>query len=670
MKNEPPWMNNAVKKCIEAKKKAWNLWKKTKREGDKEEYRRKEKETKNLIRNRKKETEKNVIKYRKSNPKLFYSHINRAKKTKSRIGPLLNDANETVVDPLEQAQIMNKYFASVFTRTDEEPPTPRELVDDSQEMTDINITAEMVRDAIDELKEYSAPGPDNIPPKVIKELKEELIVPLTILFRKSLENGKIPDDWREANVTPLFKKGKKTDPGNYRPVSLTNVVGKTMERVIKVALTSYIESNKRLSDTQHGFRNGRSTQTNLIEYLNATTKLLDEGKNFDVLYCDFSKAFDKVCHKRLLVKLKEAGVGGKVLEWIKDWLKGRKQRVRVEEEYSDWIDVLSSVVQGSVLGGILFDLFIDDIDIAALEALVWKFADDTKAVKVIESEEDCKRMQVIIDSLGAWAKKWGMAFNVKKCKVLHVGRTNPKYQYFLNGEKVEAVKEEKDLGVYIEDNMKPTKQCAAAAKAANFALGQIQRGFHYRKKANLVPLYKTFVRPRLEHAVAAWSPWLESDTKCLEKIQERLIKMLSDVKGATYEDKLKDAGLTTLKERRKRGDAIQTFKVLKGFNKVSKDNWFQLVPDDARPTRMNARVKGGEVVKKEAVLVVERARLETRRNFYSIRAAKSWNELPEAVKNATSINGFKNVYDKWRTSQPMTEDDDSSMEERTEMEIT
>ena len=108
----------------------------------------------------------------------------------------------------------------------------------------------------------------------------------------------------------------------------------------------------------------------------------------------------------------------------------------------------------------------------------------------------------------------------------------------------------------------------------------------------------------------------------------------------------------------------------KGFNQVSKDNWFQLVPDDARPTRMNARVEGGEVVKKQDVLVVERARLEIRRNFYSIRAAKAWNELPEAVKNTTSINGFKNAYDKWRTSQPMTEDDVSLTEERNESEIT
>ena len=297
---------------------------------------------------------------------------------------------------------MNEYFASVFTKSNGEPPPPRELTDGSEELTDINITTNDVMEAIEKLKEYSAPGPDEIPPKIIKELKTELVTPLTFLFQKSMDTGKIPDDWREANVTPLFKKGKKSDPGNYRPVSLTNVIGKTMERVVKEALTKYIETNNRFSDSQHGFRNGRSTQTNMIEYLNVTTKWLDEGKNFDVIYCDFAKAFDKVCHKRLLVKLKEAGVGGKVLKWLEDWLKGRKQRVKVENEWSEWIEVLSSVVQGSVLGGILFDIFIDDIDDAALEALVWKFADDTKAAMIIESEEDGRRMQTIVDQNGAW----------------------------------------------------------------------------------------------------------------------------------------------------------------------------------------------------------------------------------------------------------------------------
>ena len=215
----------------------------------------------------------------------------------------------------------------------------------------------------------------------------------------------------------------------------------------------------------------------------------------------------------------------------------------------------------------------------------------------------------------------------------------------------EAATEEKDLGVWVQANMKPAKQCASAAKSANFALGQIARAFHFRKKANLVPLYKTFVRPKLEFAASSWSPWTEGDKKQLEKVQERLVRMLSDVKGSTYEQKLANAGLTTLERRRKRGDAIETFKTLKGFNKVDKEKWFVLENEDARPTRRNAEVSEGGIRKKDYVLRVETARLEVRRNFYNVRAAKAWSDIPQSVKETTSINAFKNAYDKWSNNQ-------------------
>ena len=158
----------------------------------------------------------------------------------------------------------------------------------------------------------------------------------------------------------------------------------------------------------------------------------------------------------------------------------------------------------------------------------------------------------------------------------------------------EEANEEKDLGIWVEDTLKPSKQCAAAAKSANFALGQLQRAFHYRKKEMLIPLYKTFVRPRLESSVAAWSPWFESDIKTLEKVQERMLRMLSNVKGKNYEERLKETGLTTLRERRLRGDMIETFKTLKGFNKVEKERWFTQIGEEARVTMMTSMVTDEE----------------------------------------------------------------------------
>ena len=228
----------------------------------------------------------------------------------------------------------------------------------------------------------------------------------------------------------------------------------------------------------------------------------------DVIYFDFSKAFDKVCHKRLAVKMEAAGVREKVKEWICEWLRGRRQKVVVEGVESGWEEVKSSVPQGTVLGGVLFNLYINDID-DGIESFVRKFADDTKMARVVEEEDDAVALQGDIDAMMEWARKWEMKFNLDKCKVLHVGRLNKRYQYRIGDGCLAEAKEEKDLGVWIGNDLKPVAQCERAAKAANSALGLITRCFHYRTRSVLVPLYKTFVRPKLEYAVAVWNPWLK-----------------------------------------------------------------------------------------------------------------------------------------------------------------
>ena len=645
---EPRWMDDDVKKSIDRKKKAWKRMKETNRLREIEEYKKAVKEVKKKIKNKKNSLERKVMQSRKTCPKSFYAYINSAKKARSKIGPFKKEG-AVVTDPKEQAEILNSQYASVFTRDD---GVIDEWNGNSQQicLNEVEITEEKVRNAIDKLNEQSASGPDGIPARVIKELKEEMVKPLSILFQKSMDNGEIPDEWRDAEVVPIFKKGSKADPANYRPVSLTVIIGKTMERIIKEEVMRHVESNGHISDAQHGFRAGRSPQTNLIEFMNETTKWLDEGKAFDIIYLDFSKAFDKVCHRRLSEKLRRVGIGGKLLKWMVNWLKGRRQRVKVEDKISDWVEVLSSVVQGSVLGGTLFDIFIDDIRQVVMDALVLLFADDTKAAVKIESDEDCIKMQKIIDNLTKWADEWGMSFNVAKCKIIHAGRNNPRKEYFMKGDKIEVANEEKDLGVWVEATMKPGKQCATAAKSANFALSQIQRAFHYRKKSCLVPLYKTFVRPKLEFASSAWSPWLEQDKKILEKVQERLIRMLSDVKGSNYDERLKDAGLTTLEKRRERGDALEAFKTINGFNHVDKTKWFTFESMEARPTRSNTTITVDGATRRPDVIRGESARLEVRKNFYNVRICKKWNDIPDEVKTQKSVNAFKNAYDRWASN--------------------
>ena len=263
-----------------------------------------------------------------------------------------------VADPKEQSTIFSNFFSSVFTRSSTELPT-LERHDDTPVINEIYISEERISQCIDDLKEGTAAGPDGMAPKVIKMLKAELLRPFRILFEKSMETGKIPDAWREAHITAIYKnKGKRCDPGNYRGVSLTCVAGKILEKIVKSDINGHIERNDLLLNSQHGFRTGRSCQTNLIEFLGQMTKWMDEGKNFDVIYLDFAKAFDKVCHRRLIIKLKHIGIDGKLLQWIVDWLSGRKQKVVIDGESSDWVDVISSVLQGSVLGAILFNIYV------------------------------------------------------------------------------------------------------------------------------------------------------------------------------------------------------------------------------------------------------------------------------------------------------------------------
>ena len=206
------------------------------------------------------------------------------------------------------------------------------------------------------------------------------------------------------------------------------------------------------------------------------------------------------------------------------------------------------------------------------------------------------------------------------------------------------------MGVLVHESLKPANQCQTAAKNENRVLGLIIKSFHYRTKCTLIPLYKSLVRPKLEHAAAAWSPWLEKDIDSLEKVQRRLVRTLSNVRGETYEEKLRDAGLTTLKERRKRGDLVEAFKTIKGLNGVIKEDWFQIdEADSTRPsTRSNSNVTGsGSNERNSNVVLHERAKTEIRNQSYRLRTARAWNDLPQGVRDATTTNAFKNLYDKW-----------------------
>jgi len=637
LKNNPIWMTKRLKKMLKKKEKAWNDYKKNKNPEKFAAYKKLEKSVQKGVKNSKKRFEKKLA-YNQKNDKSFNSYLKSRMKVKTTVGPLKNDKKEPVVDSQSMAEMLNTYFISVFTKEEgTDIPVPDSLPAAS-ELNSVTFTSSEVSKKIEKMK-IGSPGPDGITVNFLKATQQVISEPLALIFTKSMNEGSVPLSWREANVTPIFKKGSKTETCNYRPVSLTSVVCKLMETIIRDQLIQHLEINALINPTQHGFMKHKSCTTNLLEFFEVLTRAVDDNIPADLIYLDFAKAFDKVAKKRLLAKLEAHSIRKDVKKWIEAWLTGRKQRVVINGHASSWLPVESGVPQGSVLGPILFVLFINDIDLSASSStLVRKFADDTKLGQILKDLFAHIELQNSLNNLVEWSETWNMQFNAKKCKVIHIGKNNPNHQYSMQGHILESVSEERDVGVMIHNSLKPSTQCAKAAKRANQVLGHLCRVFHYRDEKVFLSLYKKYVRCHLEYASPAWSPWTKQDIDTLEQVQKRAIKRISGLEG-TYEEKLAKLNLQTLSERRVRQDMIQTYKILNGIDHVEANQWFTLAAEESvRVTRQSSDPFN---------IKPQKSKTDVRKYFFSNRVVANWNNLPSTIKQSVNTDQFKRSYDKY-----------------------
>jgi hypothetical protein len=640
---QPPWVTERIIFLSKMKK---SLWHSNQRLGWKcvslvKEY----KSTRNLL---KKEIkcairgfELNLAKD-KSNPKRLFSYVNHKQKVKTNINAIVDNYGTTRVESNEIANVLNDQFSSVFVVDDPSKPLPlfnrRPLI--TEPLNNALFTQTEIITKLKRLNEFKSPGPDKIHPAVLKNCADSISLPLLLIFNISMSSGEVPNEWLEAYVSPIFKKGSRLTPANYRPVSLTSIPCKIMESLVRDRLMGHLRANRLINSQQHGFVPGKACVTNLLETFDYLTKNLGIRKAVDLVFLDFAKAFDKVSHHRLLYKLEAYGIVGNVLSWIKAFLSNRIQRVVLGEHMSNWARVTSGVPQGSVLGPTLFIIFVNDLP-EILKNKCKLYADDCKIMATVDTQDEIASLQSDIDAVVKWSDEWLMQLNAEKCKIMHLGKKNISSTYTMLDSSAGRLHTlapttcEKDLGIFITSDLKTAKQASYAASKANSVLGQLKKTFVSRDLIIWKKLYTSYIRPHLEFGVAAWNPYLKKDIAVLEKTQRRVTKVPFDTRHLQYPQRLARFDLTNLETRRLRGDLIQLYKINNGLDIVDWDFKKIFVRDDERGQYRREIVKN----------------FDQRHHFFTNRIVNDWNRLPDDVVNSDSVKDFKCSLDKYFKSR-------------------
>ena len=505
----------------------------------------------------------------KTNPKAFYTFAKRFKSPVASVGPLLDSDDKLQSDPAKMGNILQEQYASAFSDPDKanlaEVRTSK-VVEEPHSITDIDFNEQDILDAIKAMNRLSAVGPDKFPVLILKECGPVLAPVITKLWKASLDSGEIATKFKNQSIIPLFKKGKRSIAANYRPVSLTSHLIKMFERVVRAKLVDYIVAQDIINHDQHGFQAGRSCLTQLLHHVQDIMDDLDSDENADILYLDFSKAFDKVDHAILLKKLHKYGIQGNAHRWLASFLSGRTQHVVVDGVESIIIMVLSGVPQGTVLGPLLFILYINDLFLVVKHCKVKVFADDSKLHKNISSPSDSERLQEDLCAVVRWAVANNMELNESKFQLLQHGK-NPelKQPYTLpSGTSISSDDVVKDLGVYVDKDLCWRQHITRKSSEAASKAGWVLRTFSTRDKDTMMMLFKTYVRSITEYCCALWSPHLQCDIIMIESIQRSFTAKIAGYKHLSYWERLKQLDLYSLQRRRERYRIILVWKIYYG----------------------------------------------------------------------------------------------------------
>ena len=634
-----PWITRKIRRSIRTKQRQYNKAKKTGKEADWAKFRERRKHIKKELEKEHKNYLSNILDIdnieseaasKQCITERFWRYIKAKKQDNSGVSTL-NVGGETMEDSTTKAEALNNQFQSVFTQ-ENMTTFPDMGTSNTSNIGDIQIDEKGITKLLQHLNINKACGPDNISCRILKEAAEEIAPYLKFIFDRSLELQEVPHDWRTANITALYKKGDKSQPVNYRPVSLTSVPCKVMEHILFKHIMEHLEANNILADFQHGFREKRSCETQLIITVEEISRYLDNRQQVDLLILDFSKAFDTVPHHRLLQKLDHYGVRGNIHGWLKSWLTSRDQRVVVDGDHSTSVPVRSGVPQGTVLGPLMFLLYINDIG-DDIKSSIRLFADDSLIYMAISSRDHCQQLQDDLTTVVNWTKKWQMIFNPSKCYVLQIARVRAliSYPYHMDGHVLETVSHNPYLGVELTNTLSWDTHIQKIIGKANRSLGFLRRNLGKCPTNIKRQVYLGLVRPHLEYASSVWDPHLQKHIYQLEMVQRREARFIRHEysrEPGTVTSLLEELDLATLQERRKTARLLL-------FHKVIHQKVAIPLPDYLlQPTRRTRQYHQRRFVRLGS-------HGEQRKNRFFVRTIKDWNDLPPDILDLDNYEAFK-----------------------------
>jgi len=572
-----------------------------------------------------------------SNPKNFWSYIKGKSCDNNGVAPLNANDGLTHSDKQMRANILNQQFSSVFNQNEDTSTIKDKGPSPYTAMPAINITIPGVFKLLKNLNVHKATGPDNISTRLLKSVAAQIAPSLTTFFQASLNQGRLPGQWKQANVVPIFKKGDRSCAANYRPVSLTSVRCKIMEHILSSSIMKHLEQYDILTDAQHGFRKDRSCETQLILTLHGLARSIENNEQMDVILLDFSKAFDKVPHERLLHKIKHYGIRDNILEWLRDFLSGRNQKVLVEGKESSTAPVLSGVPQGSVLGPLMFLIYINDLPEYIKSSTVRLFADDCVVYRKIKDQADGDMLQEDLDRLQQWELDWLMEFHPQKCQLLRV--TNKKKQvqkeYKIHGHTLESVEEAKYLGITIHRCLNWNTHICNIIKKANSTRAFLQRNLNECPTKTKAACYEYLVRPLLEYACTTWDPWTKKNINQLEAVQRRSARfaMGDHSRYSSVTEMLKKLAWIPLVERRAKSKAVMLYRITKQQVAIKPNEFLT-------PSTASSR---GHTNK----FLLPYARTHVYKCSFFPSAIRIWNTIPEEAITKETTEAFKNCIQKY-----------------------